>query len=375
MGRDQPELLSRVRALRLARGLSQAELARRAGITRQALSAIEAGRYFPNTAVALRLARALRCRVEDLFGLAGVPPSFSVELAGPPDPTAARLVVVNVRGRWVGHPLGEGKGLQEGFVPADGLLTDPERPELTAAPERLERTALVLGCDPALSILAAHVERLNPEVGLRWLGAPSGAALAALAQGHAHIAGSHLPDPDGREYNLWEARRTLGRVGGLVVAFAAWELGFAVRAGNPKGIRGPADLARPDVRLVNREPGSGSRTLLDGLLARAGVDPGQVEGYDFLVGSHLGVARAVAGGGADVGVTLRAAARALGLDFIPLAEARFDLVIPRDLLDHPAVAALLDVLQRRSFRAELGALPGYDVGRTGTVVAEVPAAA
>lgn len=375
MGRDQPELLSRVRALRLARGLSQAELARRAGITRQALSAIEAGRYFPNTAVALRLAGALRCRVEDLFGLAGLPQSFPVELAGPPDPTATRLVVVNVRGRWVGHLLGEGKGLQEGFVPADGLLAGPGKPELTAAPDRLERTALVLGCDPALSILAAHVERANPEVGLRWLGAPSGAALAALSRGEAHIAGSHLPDPDGREYNLWEARRTLGRVGGLVVVFAAWELGFAVRAGNPKGIRGPADLARPDVRLVNREPGSGSRTLLDGLLARAGVDPGQVEGYDFLVGSHLGVARVVVGGGADVGVTLRAAARALGLDFIPLAEARFDLVIPRDLLDHPAVAALLDILQRRSFRAELGALPGYDVGRTGTVVAEVPAAA
>jgi molybdate-binding protein/DNA-binding XRE family transcriptional regulator len=375
MSRQRSELLSRVRAVRLAWGLSQAELARRAGITRQALSAIEAGQYLPNTAVALRLARALGCRVEDLFGLGGLPAPAPVELAGPPDPTATRLVVVNVRGRWVGHPLGEGKGLQEGFVPADGLLTDPERPELTAAPERLERTALVLGCDPALSILAAHVERANPGVGLRWLGAPSGAALAALSRGEAHIAGSHLPDPDGREYNLWEARRTLGRVGGLVVAFAAWELGFAVRAGNPKGIRGPADLARPDVRLVNREPGSGSRTLLDGLLARAGVDPGQVEGYDFLVGSHLGVARAVAGGGADVGVTLRAAARALGLDFIPLAEARFDLVIPRDLLDHPAVAALLDLLQRRSFRAELGALPGYHVGRTGTVVAVVPAAA
>jgi molybdate-binding protein/DNA-binding XRE family transcriptional regulator len=375
MSAQRSELISRVRAVRLARGLSQAELARRAGITRQALSAIEAGHYLPNTAVALRLARALGCRVEDLFGLTELPAPGPVELAGPADPTATRLVVVNVRGRWVGHPLGEAKALQEGFVPADGLLRDPGRPELTAAPERLERTALVLGCDPALSILAAHVERRNPEVGLRWLGAPSGAALAALAQGHAHVAGSHLPDPDGREYNLWEARRILGFVGGLVVAFAAWELGFAVRPGNPKGIRDVTDLARPDVRLVNREPGSGSRVLLDGLLARAGVEPAGVAGYGFVVTSHLAVARVVAGGGADAGVTLRAAARALGLEFVPLAAARFDLLVPADLIDHPAVRVLLDVLQTRAFRAELGALPGYDVSRTGAVLARVPAAA
>jgi len=375
MAQDQPKLVSCVRAVRLARGISQAELARRAGITRQALSAVEAGHYLPNTAVALRLARALGCRVEDLFVLADAVPASAVEMADSAGPGPTRLLLASVRGRWVGYPLGEGRGLQEGFVPADGVLADQEILELGVPRSRLERTALILGCDPALSILAAHVERVNPDVGLRWLGAPSRAALASLAWGQAHVAGSHLPDPDGRNYNLWQARRTLGKIGGLVVAFAVWELGFAIRPGNPKGIKGAADLARPDVRFVNREPGSGSRALLDELLARAGVDPGQVNGYDFVVGSHLGVARVVAGGGADVGVTLRAAARALGLDFIPLAEARFDLVIPRDLLDHPAVASLLDALQTRPFRAELGALPGYDVSRTGTVIAQLPSAA
>ncbi len=366
---------SRVRAVRLARGISQAELARRAGITRQALSAIEAGRYLPNTAVALRLAQALGCRVEDLFVPADAVLASAVELADRAGPGPTRLLLASVRGRWVGHPLGEGRGLQEGFVPADGLLAGQQTLELGVPRAKLERTALILGCDPALSILTAHVERVNPDVGLRWLGAPSGAALACLARGQAHVAGSHLPDPDGRDYNLWQARQTLGKIGGLVVAFAAWELGLAVRPGNPKGIKGAADLARPDVRIVNREPGSGSRALLDELLVRAGIDPGRINGYNLVVGSHLGVARLVAGGGADVGVTLRAAARALGLDFIPLAEARFDLVIPTDLLDHPAVAALLDVLQTRAFRAELGALPGYDVGRTGAVVAQLPSAA
>ncbi len=372
---DQVGFVSRVRSLRLARGLSQAELARRAGITRQALSAIEAGHYLPNTAVALRLAQALGCRVEDLFSLAAPAGPVAVEVAGPAGAGPNRVVVVNVRGRWVAHPLGEARDLQEGFIPADGLLTGPGRPELTADLARLERTALIVGCDPALTILAAHVERRNRDVGVRWLGAASGAALTALSRGHAHVAGSHLPDPDGRDYNLWEARRTLGLAGGIVVAFAAWELGLAVRAGNPKAIRGAADLARPDVRLVNREPGSGSRVLLDSLLAREGIDPDRLNGYEFVVGSHLAVARVVAGGGADAGITLRAVARALGLEFIPLAVARFDLIIPRDLLDHPAVATALDVLQSRPLRAELGAIPGYDVGRTGSVVAEFPAAA
>lgn len=374
MGVHRSDLVSRVRAVRIARGLSQAELARQAGITRQALSAIEAGRYLPNTAVALRLARALGCRVEDLFDLATAAVSAPVELAGPVYPAGTRLVVVNVRGRWVGHPLGEARGLQEGFVPSDGLLVGSDRPELTVPLGRLERTALVLGCDPALSVLAGHVERRNPEVGLRWLGASSRAALAALSRGHAHVAGSHLPDPDGREYNLWEARRTLGFTGGIVVGFATWELGLAVWTGNPKGIRGVGDLARPDVRLVNRETGSGSRVLLDGLLAQAGIDPDRVNGYDLVVTSHLAVARVVAGGGADAGITLRAAARALGLDFVPLALARFDLLIPRDLLDHPAVTTMLDVLQSRAFRADLRALSGYDADRTGAVVAELPAA-
>jgi molybdate-binding protein len=186
---------------------------------------------------------------------------------------------------------------------------------------------------------------------------------------------SHLPDRASGDFNVAQARRVLARTGGLVVTYASWEQGFVVPPGNPKGLRGVADLARPEVRLVNRELGSGSRALIDELLAGARVPPSALSGYDRVVTSHLAVARAVGSGAADVGIGLRALAHACGLDFVPLADVRFDLVIPRDHLEHPAVAVLLEVLQSRALRTELAALPGYSVGRMGTALADLPSAA
>lgn len=373
-----PNLENRVREIRLEQQLSQQALAERAGLTRQALSAIESGQYVPNTVVTLCLARALGCRVEDLFVLPECTAPHPIHLAGPLTPGARRLAVVNVRGRWVGHPLSDGKGISEGFVSADGLTAPdgtPATTRLLAPPEQLERTALVLGCDPSLGILGAHLGRRTVAARLLWLAASSQAALDAVARGEAHVAGSHLRDPETGEYNLPQAGQLLARTGGLVVAFARWEQGFVVATGNPKGLRCAADLVRSDVRLINRDPGSGSRALLDELLAREGVPAEAVSGYDRVVGSHLAVARAVSAGAADVGIGLRATAYAFGLDFIPLAEARFDFVVPSDQVDHPAVALLLDLLQSRALRVELGALPGYDVSHMGTVVASFPAAA
>jgi molybdate-binding protein len=148
-----------------------------------------------------------------------------------------------------------------------------------------------------------------------------------------------------------------------------------VPAGNPTGIRTAADLAQPGLRLVNREPGAGSRALLDGLLAAAGVSGQAVAGYDRTAASHFEVAAAVASGGADAGIALAAAALTYGLDFVPLAEVRFDLVIPADHLAHPAIGLLLEALQTRALRDELGALPGYDVSEMGAIRAEYAATA
>jgi molybdate-binding protein len=275
------------------------------------------------------------------------------------------------------------RALQEGFACADAVLPGPEgagggRARVWLDVERLERSALLLGCDPALGIVAGHMARLargRDPARLSWLEAGSAASLAAVASGTAHLAGLHLRDGETGEFNVPQASRALAATGGVVVAFARWEQGFVVAPGNPRGVRTAADLAREDVRLVNREPGAGSRTLLDQMLVGAGVPPARVRGYERQVASHFQVAGTVAAGGADAGIALAAAAEAYGLDFVPLVEVRFDVAIPADHLGHPAVALFLEALQERALREELRALPGYDVEELGTVRAEVAPAA
>jgi molybdate-binding protein/DNA-binding XRE family transcriptional regulator len=363
-------LEGQVRQARLALGLSQGQLAVRTGLTRQAISSIENGQYVPNTAVALTLARALRCTVEDLFALPESPADHRIELASGSTADARRLAVANVAGRWVGYPLAGGRELQQGFISADVLLPPSrswQEAQYLTPPDRLEGTAVLLGCDPSLGILSAHLAAQRADARLLWLSASSQAALDAVMAGEAHLAGTHLRDPDRPTFNLFHARRALAQTGGLVVEFARWEAGLVVLPGNPKGLRSVEDLIRPDVRVVNRESGSGSRALLDELLERAGIPGERVAGYTRLVGSHMAAAAAVASGGADAAIALQASALALGLDFVPLDEMRFDFVIPRPHMAHPTVAHLLEVLQSAALRSELGALPGYDVAGMGTI--------
>jgi molybdate-binding protein len=165
------------------------------------------------------------------------------------------------------------------------------------------------------------------------------------------------------------------RGGGVVVSYASWEQGFIVAPGNPKRVGNAEALTNRGVRFINREPGAGSRTLMDQMLRDAGIPRACVRGYSDVARSHLAVGRAVAGGAADAGVALCAVAQALGLDFVPIADVKFDLLIPDEHLSHPAIEALLEALQTRALRAGLAALPGYDCGQTGSVRARFEAAA
>ena len=197
----------------------------------------------------------------------------------------------------------------------------------------------------------------------------STAAVEALKRGEVHVAGLHVMDPRSGEANLPFVRRHLGDRAVALVTFASWEAGLLVKGGNPKAIRGPADLVRKDVRLVNREEGSGARLLLDQRLKAEGVKATSVRGYGDVVSSHLDVGRRVAEGAADVGVGVEAIARLLGLGFIPLQTERYDLVIPSAFLTgHPGVGRLLEALVSREVRAEIEALGGYSTRDTGKVV-------
>lgn len=373
-----------MRSRRQALDLSQQALATRCGLTRQAVNAIEASQYIPNTVVALRLARVLGCRVEDLFQLSIDRPRVEAEWLGEgaaDDSGQIRIQLARVGDRLLARPL---TGDLAAFTPADGLTVFAEREQrrpraasrrvtadLLIDPRLLENTVVVLGCDPALSLLGAHLTRRYPASRLVWIHSSSLAALHMLKRGEAHAAGTHLWDPESGEYNMPYIRRELADRRLLVVTLSLGQQGLIVARGNPKGISGPADLVRRDITMVNRDPGSGSRMLLDAWLHKAGIPRNRVRGYGREVPSHLAVAEAVASGVADAGPGIFAVARALGLDFVALQEERYDLVIPLELLNATPVQALLDVVVSPLFQAELNALGGYDSSRAGTVVAEL----
>jgi len=367
---------SGLRRARLKSGFKQSELAERAGISRQTLSVLESGRGQPATLIALRLARVLGCRVEELFWLRDEGGELTAELAGDaqlrnskPD----RALVGSVAGRWVAHALSREDPLAL-TTPADALLVRSRQPDqmvrLRALRplEALEANVLVSGCDPGLAVLAGRVQDRWPGQRLCWIPVSSAAALKALARGHVHVAGAHLFDEETREYNVPFVRRAFGSRPMVVVTFAHLEEGFAVAKGNPRRIRKLEDVARPEVRFVNREPGAGARRLLDRLLRKARVPSSAVGGYQRLLGGHLQVAQAVAMGAADAGIVARSAAIAHGLDFVPLSEERFDLVFPKEWSTDARAARIVETLEGRAFRRELASLGGYDTRQSGQVV-------
>lgn len=375
--RERPGLDNRLRARRLERGLSQRDLAERAGVTRQAISSIEAGAATASVAVALRLARALGCRVEDLFGLAEEPATVTAEpaAAGTACEPGTRVRLARLGGRLIAYPLVGSAAVRTCLHPADGVVTDTAadgvlRVRLCDGAGLAERTVVVAGCDPALALVAEAAGRLFPGTRVVWTAAGTAGAIASLAAGEVHVAGIHWHSEAGEaEPNLALARAALRGRPALLVNLAAWEQGWLVARGNPKGIRGAGDLARGDVRIANRERGASARHLLDRELTRAGVDPARVRGYRWELPGHLELAQAVASGWADAGVGSAPVARLFGLDFIPLALERFDLVVPVAHLKAAPVRDLLETLAHRAFRAELASLGGYDTGGTGRVLA------
>jgi putative molybdopterin biosynthesis protein len=191
--------------------------------------------------------------------------------------------------------------------------------------------------------------------------------LIALARGEADFAGSHLWDQATEQYNVPFVQRVLPNRRVVLLNLVQRVMGMIVPPGNPLGLHGVPDLATPGVVLVNRQPGSGTRVWLDVQLKVAGIDPGSVPGYEREESTHLAVSRAVADGEATVGIGIGAAAAAYGLDFMPLGQERYDLVIPEENWASPEVGALRDVVGSAKFKDAVLDMGGYDVSQTGTV--------
>lgn len=373
MARKTDTITSNVRHYRLKRGWSQEELATKVQVRRQAIYDIETGRYLPNTAIALRLARIFGCRVEDLFVEEVVPDcAESVQVVNGESGPSARLALGRVRGKLVGFPLQGAESVHFGLRPADGLLTqDGKSARIFLPVGRLDKTILLMGCDPAFEILGEHLSRIAPEARIHCRFASSLRALNSLAQGLIHVAGTHLHNTGKEESNVVMASQKLAGVHGHVLGFSLLEEGLMVASGNPLGIRSVSDLAQPMVRFVNREPGAALRVLLDDQLQRTGIDSTVINGYGNEVGSHREGAYRIACCVADAALGLRAVADAFGLGFVPITTARCDLVVPADMRQHATIKILLDVLQSASLRQEIDAIPGYEGSVTGKTIAEL----
>jgi putative molybdopterin biosynthesis protein len=368
----------RLRKTRIARSMTQSELAHRAGISRQALGAIESGIYLPSVGVALRLSRELGEKVETLFGedsamncrsiVAHFPRADSVRPITP----SAGVILARVAGKVVAT---QQLPARLALAPASGLLERTSHKRAAVATFRsddeIDSTLLLAGCDPSVTFLSDWLARQRSSVRALAISCSSGRALHALPGDQAHVAGAHLKDARSGEYNLAQFKQALGNRRAIVVNFARWELGLAVAAGNHLGLHDVAGLARPQLRIVNREPGAGARAALDESLTEFGINPDKLYGYTSEVSGHLEVAAAVAEGLADAGVTIRVAATAYGLDFIPMREERYDLAILERDLDSVPVKAMLDAINSSRFAREIGQLCAYDTDQMGTVLAHI----
>lgn len=291
-----------------------------------------------------------------------------------------RVRIGKVGDRIVATPLPRGAGAITTITEADGIIRipndveglkefEPVHAELLRPLASVENTIVAVGShDNTLDLLADMIRAKEPAITLSSSHVGSMGGLMAVKKGACHLAGSHLLDVEDGSYNLSYIRKYLPDKKVKLVNLVLRDQGLIVRKGNPKGIHGIEDLCRPDISMVNRQGGSGTRILLDCSLEEKGIDPGRIKGYQNEEFTHMSVAVAVLSGAVDVGLGIAAAARALELDFIPVVTEQYDLVIPEAFYRTEKIQVLLDVVCSQSFQNAVQKLGGYSTAKTGTVI-------
>jgi putative molybdopterin biosynthesis protein len=288
-----------------------------------------------------------------------------------------RAKIGEVAGRLVATPLPRGAGSITSLTEADGIIRIPAdtegireneqvRAELLTPAAGLRRTIVVVGShDNTLDVLADQLKAGRTGLSLSSSHVGSMGGLMAIRRGVCHLAGSHLLDPADGSYNVGYIRKYLPDRRIKLVNLVIRDNGLIVQPGNPKRIAGIEDLTRPDVTFINRQPGSGTRVLLDFRLKQLGIDPAVIRGYGTEEFTHMAVAVAVLTGSADAGLGIFAAAKALGLEFVPVVTEVYDLVIPVEFYDTENIRTLLAVVGSAEFKRRVSALGGYSTARTG----------
>jgi molybdate-binding protein/DNA-binding XRE family transcriptional regulator len=354
-----PKLNNELRASRLKAGWSQSELARRSGLSRAEISAIETGRLVPSTATALALAEVLETTVESLFRRPGaqVGPA-NAAWAWAPASASCRYWRADVGGRARLYPV-EASGL--GLLPHDGTFRD-ELLHPHPGDESL-RTMVLASCDPAVGILHAELART---AGIRLIVLPrsSRAALDLLSQGLVHAAGVHMARSDEVDSNAAVVVPHLSpgvESSYQLLRVAEWEEGIALAPG--LGFRTIRAAMSARLRWVSREAGSAARDCLDELIG----GPKERRSHRALheARSHRGVAEAIRGDWADAGVCLRLASEEADLSFLSVRREPYEICFPDSLAEDPRLAAFANVVRSSHYRRLLGELPGYDTSHTG----------
>jgi len=422
-------LCNNLKSIRTRLGMSQQELAHIAGVTRQTIGALESGQYSPSVTISLRLAKALGCKIEDLFWLEEDLPEIEAIVAeSAPNQQLSRVSLAQVGDQWIAYPLIGNNAFRIEMIPSDGEVVAGVTPVLgcggsdiaasgtgkllfpagnlegeTVAVnqqtviskphyegeaqshngtnkvlvrlldniDKLQNTVVIAGCTPVLSLLARATEHWHPKLRVYYRFAHSQAALRSLCRGEVHIGGMHLYDPQTREHNIPFVREASIGKNFVLITLGVWEEGLLVPAGNPMGVKTVSDLVEFGATIVTQEVGSGSRRLLEQKLQEERVPFQSVKRFDHIAHNHQDVALSVVSGMADAGISTASIAAAFGLGFIPLHQARYDLVILKEYLEQSPVQQFINILRHRLVRSQLEIFGGYDISNIGEVIANI----
>lgn len=291
-----------------------------------------------------------------------------------------RVKLGRVENRIVATPLPRAAGMITSITEADGIIrvpnysegikdNEPAQAELLKPLSLIENTIVIVGShDNCLDVLADQLKARYSHISLSSSHVGSMGGLMAIKRGVCHLAGSHLLDTLDGSYNKSYIKRYLPGVSVKLVNLVMRDQGLIVLSGNPKNIKGIEDLARDDITFINRQGGSGTRILLDYRLKQLNIDPAQIKGYDVDEFTHMSVAAGVLSGRADVGLGIYAAAKALGLDFVPVVTEQYDLIIPETYFESENIQILLHTIRTPEFKKQVESLGGYSTQKTGEII-------